>query len=311
MYFRGRSSPLSNMFMFPFRWSSQLFPSLEHAYQYEKALHHAQGDAADAVASAGDSFPAKWTADRFLPRGTISDSWTEGRTRVMLAMLEIKHCQCEDYRRLIDLHSTFVEDTSDAFWGRGRDGRGLNSLGLLHSLVRDGRRRVLITGSSQTRSMGDAYHDANPSTPSLVDVVSISGGTTRDLLGELTRRDLSRHDAILICVGTDDLLNSGQTEVRNPVRRVISDQRELLAHLEGHSRAVVRYASILPRLMTQRPLDFNRAATAVDARNSHFLVPLPDLWTRQRMNTQYCEWDDIHLNSAGRAYVLEALCSIP
>ena len=79
----------------------------------------------------------------------------------MLAMLEIKHCQCDDYRRLIDLHSTFVEDTSDAFWGRGRDGRGLNSLGLLHSLVRVGRRRVLIAGSSQTRSMGAAYHDAN------------------------------------------------------------------------------------------------------------------------------------------------------
>ena len=34
----------------------------------------------------------------------------------MLAILEIKHCQCDDYRRLIDLHSTFVEDTSDARW---------------------------------------------------------------------------------------------------------------------------------------------------------------------------------------------------
>ena len=33
----------------------------EHAHQYEKALHHAQGDVADAVASAGDSFQAKRT----------------------------------------------------------------------------------------------------------------------------------------------------------------------------------------------------------------------------------------------------------
>ena len=100
-------------------------------------------------------------------------------------------------------------------------------------------------------------------------------------------------------------------EVCNPVRRVISDQRELLAHLQGHNRAVVRYASILPCLTTQRPLDFNRPATTVNARNSHFLVPLPNLWTRQRMNAEYCEQDGVHLNSAGRAYVMEALCSIP
>ena len=69
------------------------------------------------------------------------------------------------------------------------------------------------------------------------------------MLRELTRRDLSRYEAILICVGANDLLNRGHTEVR----RVISEQREPLAHLEGHSRAVVRYASILPRLTTQRP----------------------------------------------------------
>ena len=311
MYFKGRSSPLSNMFMFPFRWSGRLFYSLEHAYQHEKALHHGLGDAADAIASAGDSFEAKRTADRFLPRGTINDVWIEGRTRLMLPMLRAKHCQCDGYSRLIDAHSTFVEDTSDPFWGRGRDGSGRNALGLLHSQVRDGRRRVLIAGSSQTRSMGAAYHDAEPSTPSVVDVVSISGGTTRQLLRELTRRDLSAYDAIFICVGANDLLDRGQTEVRNTVRRVISDQRQLLAHLEGHSRAVVRYSSIFPRLTTRLPLDFNRPATAVNASNSHFLVPLPDLWTRRGMNGQYCERDGVHLNSAGRAYVMEALCSIP
>ena len=42
------------------------------------------------------------------------------------------------------------------------------------------------------------------------------GGTTRDLLRELTSRDLSRYDAILICVGANDLLNRGQTRGAQP-----------------------------------------------------------------------------------------------
>ena len=35
---------------------------------------------------------------------------------LMLAMLKLKYCQCADYMRLGDLHSTFMEDILEEFW---------------------------------------------------------------------------------------------------------------------------------------------------------------------------------------------------
>ena len=170
MYFRGRSSPLSNMFMFPFRWSGPLFEPLTRLPVREGSGGRRRRRSFGGRLVSGEAdrgpVPAQGDDQQLVDRG--EDEADAGHARDQA--LSVRWLQ-----GLIDLHSTFVEDTSDAFCGRGRDGHGLISLGLHHSLVRDGRRRVLIAGSSQTRSMGAAYHDANPSTPSLVDVVSISG----------------------------------------------------------------------------------------------------------------------------------------
>jgi predicted NAD-dependent protein-ADP-ribosyltransferase YbiA (DUF1768 family) len=299
------------MYMFQFRWRKQVFASLEHAYQYEKLMHHGS-EGAESILGARDSFEAKRLADRYVQKGRAFPSWLEGRCGVVSQMLALKYVQCEQYRHMINLHHTFVEDTGDEFWGRGRGGRGQNQLGKLHADVRASRTRVLIAGSSQVRRMDLAYAEANPSTPSIVDVECVPGGTTRDVHRRLVGRNLERYDLIIVCVGGNDFMDRNQTEIRSEVRDVISHQQSLHRFLTRNSRAKIRYASIFPRMnrrSADRPLSYNPPVTAVNATNT-FLVPLPSLWHRRKhLKHEFSQKDGVHLNREGQLYVMRTLCS--
>jgi hypothetical protein len=69
----------------------------------------------------------------------VTDSrWTEMKKDVMYMLLQEKARQCEEYRD--DLMRSedriLVEDTTHEYWGRGRQGHGLNMLGSLHMAIR-------------------------------------------------------------------------------------------------------------------------------------------------------------------------------
>lgn len=65
----------------------------------------------------------------------------------MFAILTEKAKQCPEYKEalLASGNSTLIEDTAHDYWGRGKDGKGLNKLGKLHM-----RLRAILMGRQKT-----------------------------------------------------------------------------------------------------------------------------------------------------------------
>ena len=59
--------------------------------------------------------------------------WALEKVEVMLHLLGVKFQQCEEFRLELKkcLHKILVEDTPNQFWGRGKNAKGINTLGVL------------------------------------------------------------------------------------------------------------------------------------------------------------------------------------
>ena len=232
MYFRGPASPLSNLFPFPFTYNDQEFHSVEQAYQYEKARIHKSHDTMRAVLNSRDGFGAKRAADRRITSVGLIPEWLCQRKDIMLTMLLHKYRQCPEYAAMIDHHSSFVEDTNSEYWGRGRDGRGENTLGKLHLQVRNSRRRVLIAGSLPDRDMAAAYDRIKNKLASIVDVMSVPGGSVASVRHRLSRHSLDKYDVIFIVIGSSDM-SSRDTEL-------LSQPEDLIRRVDRLKDSVIR-----------------------------------------------------------------------
>ena len=216
MYFRGPTSPLSNLFPFPLTYKDHKFHSVEQAYQYDKARIHKCQSTMRAVLNSRDGFGAKRAADRGVTSGNLLPEWLRQRKDLMLTMLLLKYQQCPEYAAMINENTAFVEDTNSEYWGRGRDGRGENTLGKLHLQVRDSRRRVLIAGSLDAHHMVAAYDRVKSKLPGVEDVISVPGGSVALVHHRLSRHDLNRYHNIFIVLGSSD------AELLCPVEDLIS-----------------------------------------------------------------------------------------
>ena len=122
-------SPLSNFHPCTLHLWNLTFESSEQAYQYFKCHFHGCWGKVDRILvarSAKDCY--------FIGKACkTSLKWKAEKVQVMLHILKHKYFQCDLFRQELGKFHEYilVEDTANHFWGKGSDGHGLNTLGVL------------------------------------------------------------------------------------------------------------------------------------------------------------------------------------
>ena len=133
--FKGHESPFSNFFPIPGLYVDGIpFKTTEAAYVYHKALFHGDNRTADAVKNSHTGIHAKRLGDKII----TNTAWQQKRVDIMDNLVRIKLQTSQTVRKALkdtgDQH--LIEDTPNAFWGRGNNGQGENMLGRLWMLHR-------------------------------------------------------------------------------------------------------------------------------------------------------------------------------
>ena len=68
-----------------------------------------------------------------------NSSWHTQKVQLMLSLLKKKKAADSNYRKCLieSWPAILVEDTCHNFWGRGKNNKGKNMLGVLHMVIRD------------------------------------------------------------------------------------------------------------------------------------------------------------------------------
>jgi ribA/ribD-fused uncharacterized protein len=130
----GARDPLSNFFLCRFIFRMRNFRSLEHAYQWEKALFFGYEGVARRIDACGTAAQAKQLAKE-IPH---SENWDRVRISFMRELLRLKWEQVPIFRSelLASSGKSLEHSVPDTFWGTGSARRqGKNIFGwLLNSL---------------------------------------------------------------------------------------------------------------------------------------------------------------------------------
>ena len=117
--FSGKKDVLSNFFPCEIDIYGKHCKSAEHAYQYAKAVHQGQLQAAEEILQAPDAFQAKAQARSL----QYSTDWQSVKVDTMKEILNAKVEQVPDFHdTLLESNDNIlVEATYDRFWGSGLD----------------------------------------------------------------------------------------------------------------------------------------------------------------------------------------------
>ena len=152
---QGHKDPLSNFFPFSFYSESHghWFRSLEHLYQYQKAISHDCQHLAFRILQAPHAGVAKSLA-REIPK--ISAHWIRSRYYIMQNMLHLKYNSCKIFRDTLmalpeDCHLSHT--VPHDFWGVGRNGNGSDYFGQILSKIKRAKHFCsTFTPSNEPRS---------------------------------------------------------------------------------------------------------------------------------------------------------------
>jgi len=117
--FSGKKDELSNFFPCEINIYGKNCKSAEHAYQYAKAVHQGQLQAAEEILQAPDAYQAKAQARSL----QYSKEWQNTKQPVMKEILDAHAQQVPEFHdKLLDTDDNIlVEATFDRFWGSGLD----------------------------------------------------------------------------------------------------------------------------------------------------------------------------------------------
>lgn len=136
IFFKGPQNPLSNLYIIQngLEYKNQVFNSVEQAYQWDKCTSHRQLNLAKQIKGTTNTFQQMQLGKRVSTKAL----WEQRKRKVMKSLLLSKAKTCAEYRVCLEEsgNKTFVEDTNHPFWGKGKDGKGKNILGVLHCYVR-------------------------------------------------------------------------------------------------------------------------------------------------------------------------------
>jgi ribA/ribD-fused uncharacterized protein len=135
---RAEHGYLSNFSPHPFTLKGKLWPTVEHYFQAQK---FAGTEHEERIREAKGALQArKLGRSRAHP---LRPGWDDVREDVMYEALHAKFIQHSDLRsNLVGTgEATLVEDSPiDSYWGRGRNGKGKNRLGVLLMRLRSALR---------------------------------------------------------------------------------------------------------------------------------------------------------------------------
>ena len=120
VFFKGRYSPLSNLYDCQLNVDGHTFHSSEHLFQFRKAIAMGHTDIADKVLASNDSFHAMMLGKKV----PIDEEWaTTTGTPLMEEALKVKFHQVPEFRDFIVEHreKAFIESSGNKIWGSGID----------------------------------------------------------------------------------------------------------------------------------------------------------------------------------------------
>ena len=129
VFVQGAQDPLSNFYPCNFYYKGKQFASVEHAYQYHKALTFGRNDLLPQILQAPRAVNAK-----SLGKPLRSSQWDRQKGKFMYQLLIQKYNQVSIFRNKLKLCSGYkiVHNVSDDFWGWGHDQKsGQNFFGVL------------------------------------------------------------------------------------------------------------------------------------------------------------------------------------
>ena len=137
-FFTHAYDPLSNWSAHAVEIWGQIFPTVEHAFQWRK-FSDLEPDTANAILFAS----SPWAAiqlNRTRGKGKLPENWSDVRTVIMEDILRAKATQHEDVRACLHRtgQRTIIENhPTDSFWGCGPKGDGCNTMGVLWMKIRE------------------------------------------------------------------------------------------------------------------------------------------------------------------------------
>ena len=118
-FFHGSRNPLSNFFPCTLSFRGTKYRSSEHAYQCMKARCAQKPDLEMKIYSQFTAREAKLLGNTLSMSLDGHCNWMKKRVAVMKEILEHKFAQVPQFRVALKTGFTYVEDTSDEFWGYG------------------------------------------------------------------------------------------------------------------------------------------------------------------------------------------------
>lgn len=168
-YFRSWRDKLSNFYADPIKYNGKQFKTPEHCYQYQKAVHHRNYQAAEEIQRAKTAGHAKIIANRQIPN--CNQEWHETKFEIMENITRARLLQCPSFRAALEktgndilIHN--MED--DDVWGFGRRGDGQNMNGKILMKVRDS----IISESAMKIPQEVVQQEISPKRPLYSDVTS-------------------------------------------------------------------------------------------------------------------------------------------
>lgn len=144
--FQSSLSPLSNLFPCRIKYNGKTYASIEHAYQFTKAIHHKLPSTAHDIKCDDNPYHAM-TSGNEIPEDR---EWAATKVDLMERLIRIKEEQVPIFRETLQRTHSYkiIENTWSHFWGSNCPFRsnavwtgqykGLNNMGRLLERIRDG-----------------------------------------------------------------------------------------------------------------------------------------------------------------------------
>ena len=118
--FKSHEHVLSNFYPAQIQYKNETFSSLEHAYQWSKAMAFGELDIAEAIKLARHAGVAKRISKESLPQN-VSKEWEESNYSIMKELLHAKAKAVPEFGNALKETAGFIlaEATSDQIWGTG------------------------------------------------------------------------------------------------------------------------------------------------------------------------------------------------
>lgn len=135
-FFISAFDPLGNFSSHAVEVWGQIFPTVEHAFQWKK-FDGSNQEWADKVLMARSA----WLARKLGREGPkMRSDWHEARIEAMTEIIRAKFAQHEDAKKILlkTANKKIIENSPiDDYWGCGSDGKGENNMGKILMQVRD------------------------------------------------------------------------------------------------------------------------------------------------------------------------------